>query len=121
MKTSAPTPEQIRKSIAAWVPVEQAYREDPGFRQRLAEDAAAAVAEQGLELPHGISEVKVVENTPEIFHLTFPRDPNSVVPDKSLKHVVGGTGAPVQPGGTEPPVGPRVSYTNPVTGITYYY
>ena len=115
------TPEQIRKSIAAWVPVEQAWREDPNFRRRLAEDAAAAVTEHGLELPEGIREVRVAENTPEVFHLAFPRDPNASVPDRDLDQVAGGAGSGTPAGSTEPPVGPRVTYTNPVTGVTYYY
>ena len=115
------TPEQVRKSIAAWIPVERAYREDPGFRRRLAEDAAAAVAEHGLELPEGIREVRVAENTAEVFHLAFPRDPNASVPDRDLDQVAGGTGSSAPAGGAQPPVGPRITYTNPVTGVTYYY
>ena len=114
MKINTPTPEQMNESIEAWAPVEQAYREDPGFRRRLAEDAAAAVAEKGLELPRGVSELKILENTPEVFHLAFPCNPNSIVSDDSLDQVSGGGRGPQYP--TEPPVGPRFSYQSPVTG-----
>ena len=112
MKIDTPTPEQMNESIEAWAPVEQAYREDSGFRRRLAEDAAAAVAEKGLELPRGISELRVVENTSEVFHLAFPSDPNASVSDDALNQVSGGTRSPYWSDGQLAHLGPRyTSYT----------
>ena len=116
MKISTPTPEQMNEGIKAWAPVERAYREDPGFRDRLAEDAAAAVAEQGLELPQGISELRVVENTAEVFHLAFPSDPNASVPDDSLDRVAGGTRAPYWSDAQLAHLGPRYTSFTPGQG-----
>ena len=112
MNISTPTPEQMNKGIEAWAPVERAWRDDPAFRDRLAADAAAAVAEQGLELPRGVSELRVVENTPEVFHLAFPADPNASVPDASLDQVAGGSGGSYWSDAQLSHLGPRyTSYT----------
>ena len=116
MNISTPTPEQMNKGIEAWAPVERAYREDPGFRDRLAADAAAAVAEQGLELPQGVSELKVVENTSEVFHLAFPADPNASVPDDSLDRVAGGARSPYWSDAQLAHLGPRYTGYTPGAG-----
>lgn len=88
---SLPTPKDMHEAIYAWDPLGQAWRADPGFRRRLEADPAAAAAEQGLELPEGIREVRVAENTPETFHVIFPPSPNQSLSDEALREVSGGT------------------------------
>ena len=115
MDIKMPSPEKMDADLSAWVPVEQAYREDPDFRLRLAEDAGAAVAEKGLRLPEGIREVKVAENTTETFHVIFPRDPNARLGDDALQNVSGGTSHfDLDPSGL--PYGPRYSGYTPGAG-----
>lgn len=87
---STPTPKDMRDAIYAWDPLGQAWRADPDFRARLAADPAAAAAERGLELPAGIREVRVAENTPETFHVIFPPSPNQNLTDEALRQVSGG-------------------------------
>ena len=87
---STPTPKDMRDAIYAWDPLGQAWRADPDFRARLEADPAAAAAERGLELPAGIREVRVAENTPETFHVIFPPSPNQNLTDEALRQVSGG-------------------------------
>ena len=75
----------------AWNSLTRCYREDAGFRDRLAADPAAAMAETGLELPDGVDQVSVVENTAETFHVIFPPSPNALLGDEALGAVSGGT------------------------------
>ena len=88
---SAPTPKDMNDAIYAWDPLGQAWRADPGFRDRLETDPAAAAAEQGLTLPTGVREVRVAENTAETFHVIFPPSPNKNLSDEALRQVSGGT------------------------------
>ena len=68
------------------------YREDEGFRSRMTSgDAAGTLSEFGLDLPPR-TEVRVVENASESFHLVLPPDPNTALSDDRLEAVVGGTG-----------------------------
>ena len=88
---SMPTPKDLNDAIYAWDPLGQAWREDPGFRRRLQADPTAAAAEKGLELPAGVREVRVAENTAETFHVIFPASPNQNLSDEALRQVSGGT------------------------------
>ena len=85
-------PKYMNDTINAWGPLERAWREDPGFRDRLAADPGDALAAQGMRLPAGISEVHVAENTADTFHVIFPGDPNASLSDEALMDVAGGTG-----------------------------
>ena len=68
------------------------YREDEEFRSRMASGGAAdSLSEFGLPVP-AQAEVRVVENTAEIFHLVLPSDPNADLSDELLDTVTGGTG-----------------------------
>ena len=96
-------PKAMNEAINAWAPLERAWREDPAFRDRLAADPAAALADQGLSLPTGISEVRVSENTADTFHVIFPGDPNARMSDEALMEVAGGTGYSYE----NLPMGPR--------------
>ena len=44
---------------------------DAAFKKRLMSDPKAILKEHGLELPSGV-DVKIVENTDKLFHLTLP-------------------------------------------------
>ena len=79
-------------SARAWDSLAKCYREDADFRDRLAADPAAAMAETGLELPAGIGRVSVVENTADTFHVVFPPSLNAALGDEALGGVAGGTG-----------------------------
>ena len=75
-----------------WATLVKCYREDAGFRNRLATNPAAALAETGLELPAGIDRVRVSENTATTFHVIFPPSPNARLGDEALMEVAGGSG-----------------------------
>ena len=44
---------------------------DESFKKRLLADPATILKEHGLEVPPGV-QVKIVENTDKVFHLTLP-------------------------------------------------
>ena len=49
---------------------------DGDFKQRLMTDTAAVLKEEGLDVPKGMI-IKVVENTPKVFHMVIPAKPDS--------------------------------------------
>jgi hypothetical protein len=55
--------------------VAQAWR-DEAFRRRLLAEPAAVLKEHGLEMPAGV-QVRIVEDTEHVIHLTLPRRPAS--------------------------------------------
>ena len=66
-------------------------RDDAGLRARVeAGDTGEALRALGLEAPPGV-EMRVAVNTPEVFHVAFPPDPNTDMTDDDLTSVVGGT------------------------------
>ena len=83
-------PKAMNETGGAWGPLERAWREDPAFRDRLAADPAAALAETGLELPAGVDRISVVEDTADTFHVIFPPSPNAPLGDEALGAVSGG-------------------------------
>ena len=97
-------PKNMNETLDAWAPLERACREEAGFRDRLATDPAAALADKGMRLPAGISEVRVAENTADTFHVIFPGSPNASLSDEALMEVAGGTS-----GWENLPLGPRYS------------
>lgn len=72
------------------------WREDAGFRSRVAADPRAALDAAGLELPAGVKRVRVVEDTPETVHLVLPPE-SGALSDDALEAVYGGL-AGVPPG-----------------------
>jgi hypothetical protein len=62
---------------------------DAQFKKRLLADPAAALKQQGLEVPRGL-QVKVVENTDQVFHFTLPAKPSGEMSEKDLEKVAGG-------------------------------
>ena len=70
--------------------VAERYRTDEALRERLASSAAPeALAEFGLDAPANI-EVRVAENTGDVFHFVLPPDPNTALEDENLNAVSGG-------------------------------
>ena len=69
------------------------YRGDEEFRSQMATGGTAdSLSEFGLLIP-AQAEVRIVENTDEIFHLVLPADPNTSLSDELLNTVTGGTGS----------------------------
>ena len=71
----------------------KAWREDPGWRARVAADPKAALAEKGLDMS-GVDEVRVAVDTPETAHFVLPPEPGASLSDGALERVAGGVPAP---------------------------
>lgn len=65
-------------------------RNSPELRAELDADPRAFLTSRGLEFPAG-ADLRVVANTPEVFHLALPPDPNAAVSDRTLSAVAGGS------------------------------
>ena len=87
--------------------VVRACLKDPALKAKLIADPAGFLAEHGLEVPAGIT-VKVVENTPSVFHLVLPQAPSTTgeLSDDELAAAAGGWGGDpnVTANGACPPV-----------------
>lgn len=79
-------PEQVRADIAKVVALAWS---DASYKSKLMSDPAAALAEAGVDVPAGLT-VKVVENTPDVFHLVIPEAPEQELTDEDLEKVSGG-------------------------------
>jgi hypothetical protein len=63
---------------------------DDGFKQMLLADPAAALKQEGIEVPEGM-QIKAVENTDKVFHLVLPPKPTSAeLSDVQLDAAAGG-------------------------------
>ncbi len=51
---------------------------DDDFKKRLLSRPAEVLAEYRLELPRGVTDVRIVENTPERVHFILPAPPTDV-------------------------------------------
>ena len=65
-------------------------RDRPELQAELDADPRAFLAGRGMELPAG-ADCRVLVNTPEVFHLVMPSDPNAAVSDRVLSDVAGGS------------------------------
>lgn len=73
------------------------YRGDEELRARIdSGDAANALAEIGVAVPPG-AEVRVVENTDDVYHVAMPADPSAELSDRALAPVAGGSTADAVP------------------------
>lgn len=61
---------------------------DDELRQRLIDDPAGVLRENGIEVPYDI-ELKVVEDSPEVRHLVLPASPSGELADEDLTCSVG--------------------------------
>ena len=66
------------------------YRDRPEVRAQLDADPRAFFAARGVDLQAG-TELRVVANTADVFHLAMPPNPNAALQDDSLEAVSGGT------------------------------
>lgn len=63
---------------------------DEEFRMRLMSDPKCVFKENGIDVPDNV-EIKVVENTNNVVHLTLPPKPKEVdLSDKELEKIAGG-------------------------------
>ena len=85
-------PEGFQRSARQIVSIADAYREDPDFRANVDSDPVATLAENGVELLPD-TEVRVVEDTAEVFHFVLPPDFNIDMSDEMLDMVAGGKSA----------------------------
>ena len=66
-------------------------RDDPDLRRQLDADPRTFFSERSVDFPEGI-EFRIETDTPEVFHLVMPPDPNAVLSDQDLAQIAGGTG-----------------------------
>ena len=85
------TPDDASNGAAAMASFADKYRKEPDFRTRMEEDPAAVFAGYGIEMPAG-TDIRLVEDTAEVFHFTMPFAPNVDLTDEQLDRVAGGTG-----------------------------
>ena len=98
MNTESQQQQQMEPAAALEIvkrvgPFADAWRGDPEFRARADEDLRSVLAEQGMELPPPGVELRVVENTADVYHFVLPPDPNVALSDESLGMVAGGKSA----------------------------
>jgi len=86
-EASGPAP--LAPSAQPYLRLAARARGDAGFKRRLLADPAAALAEQGLQLPPGVA-VRVHESTPTLIHLALPPRPSDELSDEQLDAVAGG-------------------------------
>ena len=86
-EASGPAP--LAPSAQPYLRLAARARGDAGFKRRLLADPAAALAEQGLQLPPGV-EVRAVENTDRVLYLALPPAPSDELSDEQLDAVAGG-------------------------------
>ena len=85
--------EQFVRSRALLKQFSADYRADPALRARIdAGDSRPVLAALGVDNPSGVA-LRVVADTPEVYHLPMPLDPNDVVADSALSEIVGGSTA----------------------------
>ena len=81
------------------------FRDDPELRARMRAEPAGVLEEQGVRLSPA-TDVRVVEDTAEIFHFVLPHAPNASLSDAAMEAVSGGFGhRPEGVGGVWPPPG----------------
>ena len=65
------------------------WRADPALRARAARAPCEVLSERGLDIPTD-RDLRIVENTGEVYHLVLPPDPNARLADENLRSVSGG-------------------------------
>ena len=87
------TYEQFVQSRALLRQLSADYRADPALRARIdGGDSRPVLAALGVDNPSGVA-LRVVPDTPEVYHLPMPLNPNDVVADSALSQVAGGSTA----------------------------
>ena len=78
--------EFYRGNYAALSEFAERYRADAALRGRL---AAGDGSEVPLEIPPGM-EIRVAEQSPDVYYVAMPADPNAAMSDQMLESVSGG-------------------------------
>ena len=65
---------------------------DPELRARVFAAPTDVLKEQGLDVPREV-EIRVVEDSAEVWHVILPPSPNAALTDASMEAVAGGTPA----------------------------
>ncbi len=81
--------EQVQESASRLLSFADAHRKDPDFRSRVDQDPVAALAEHDVAARPD-TEVRIAEDSDEVFHFVFPPDWNVGVGDEVLNSVAGG-------------------------------
>jgi hypothetical protein len=68
--------------------VDKAWHDD-GYKDRLKRDPRSVLKEEGLEIPQDV-EIKLVEDTPSVVHLTLPAKIAADISENDLETVAGG-------------------------------
>ena len=66
------------------------WRADPALRARGASDPREVLSEYGLDVPID-RDMRIVENTGEVYRFVMPPDPNTRLVDEDLRGVSGGS------------------------------
>jgi len=74
---------------AIWGDIVRKAWNDEAFKERLVNNTQSVLTEAGLRPPEGV-EVKIMENTSAVVHLTLPAKPVEDLDEADLARVVGG-------------------------------
>ena len=66
------------------------WRADPALRARSAREPREVLSERGLDIPTD-HDLRIAENTDEVYHVVLPPDPNVRLADENLSGVSGGS------------------------------
>lgn len=79
----------IAKADNPWPLIVSRCWQDHAFKQRLLETPAAVLKEQGIDVVDGV-ELRILEDTDALLHLTIPAKPIAELSDEALDGVTGG-------------------------------
>ena len=82
--------EELRDIKEALSGLARECQDDPGLLRRLDADPRAFFSQRDVDLPAGI-DFRIAANTPEVFHLVMPQNPNAAIADQDLTRISGGT------------------------------
>ena len=85
-------PDQVSGGVLKFLSFSENLRSDPDFRHQADSDPHAALARYDIEYPETV-DIRIIENTDEVFHLVLPPDPNQALMDEDLLVVAGGKSA----------------------------
>ncbi len=89
MANEQPNQQQIQELARQQAQFMAKVWSDPALKQRLVDNPKAVLREQGAQIPEA-TEVRVVENTDQIFYLVLPPKPTDEISDEQLEAVAGG-------------------------------
>ncbi|MBR1153712.1 NHLP leader peptide family RiPP precursor [Bradyrhizobium sp. JYMT SZCCT0428] len=75
--------------IKQWSKIVEKAWHDESYKNRLKSDPETVLKEEGIAPPEGV-QVKLVENTPSLVHLTLPAKIVEDISEKDLETVAGG-------------------------------